>query len=103
MKNAQNKAPAHGSPQTEEPQLEDQELGSEKQQLEPTVDFIPFSISTYGLLGLEARAFISTVASWMCQRWVWSAAEAEEYIRRVILSSVMAFMGAQMLTTLNAL
>ena len=94
VESARDKAPASDESQPEQ-------LQSEKQELSSTVDFVPFSISTYGLLGHEARAFISMAASWMCKRWVWSVAAAEEYIRRVILSSVMAFMGAQMLTTLN--
>lgn len=73
----------------------------EKQKPESYVDFIPFSVSSYGLLGQEAREFISLVASWLCQRWIWTVVEAEEHIRRVVLSSVMAFMGSQMLTTLH--
>ncbi|MEZ0274116.1 MAG: hypothetical protein ACAH88_04375 [Roseimicrobium sp.] len=65
------------------------------------VDFVPFVISSYGLLGQKARAFISFLASGLCARWIWSIREAQEYIRRVVLASVFAFMGRQMLTTLN--
>ena len=67
----------------------------------PHLRFVPFVVSTYGSLGAKARSFVSFLASCLCKRLVWSLLDAQHYVRRVVQASVMAFMGAQMLTTLN--
>ena len=67
----------------------------------PHLRFVPFVVSTYGSLGTKARSFVSYLASCLCKRVVWSLLDAQHYVRRVVQASVMAFMGAQMLTTLN--
>jgi hypothetical protein len=67
----------------------------------PHLVFIPFVMSCYGSLGQKAREFVSIVAAGLTQKWLWSAMEAEEYVRRVIQAAVMSFLGDQMMKTLK--
>lgn len=68
----------------------------------PNLDFVPFIMSSYGSFGQKARSFITLLATCLCRRWVTSMVEAEDYIRSVIQSEVLAFIGDLMLRTLSS-